>query len=284
MFNNPEFSNRKYDIMCRMGKPKPVRLLLSLLLLKHELDNVYTNVSYSREHSITNHDDGMVDLKHRGLYDIADKFNLNDSIDKLKIESYLGSMYNVDNTKFKNITHFGLDYTVDFNSCAEIYTESITNDLKTVTNYPNLIAFTEKSFSCFFDFKIPLPVDSRANIEYLENIGFKFPIKPCYIEPNDTLEIMYNKINEWIINLKKYNFKELWHKWVFLPPFESPLHHNHDLINEFMQKMNVDRDKTSKPQYITTYKFIEKFFPKFLDDYKKWDYQTYLFLKDKKLI
>ena len=286
MFHNLEFSNRKFDVMCRMGKPKEIRLLISLLLLKHNVNNSYINVSYSQETSISNYEEGISSLTSAGFDELIEKYNLHDIKNDLKIESYLGSMYNIDELKFKNVSkQMGLDYTVDFNSCAEIYTESITNELKNINQYPKLVAFTEKTFAPFFDFKIPLPVDSLSNIKYLENLGFKFPITPCYIEQNDTLDTIYQKLNEWIIELKKYDLRKLWNEWVFCPPFESPLHENHNLVCEFMQKQNTQtKDMESKPQYIATYKFIEKFFPNFLEDYKKWDYQTYLFLKDKKLI
>lgn len=282
MFTNHEFENRKYDIMFRVGKPKPIRLLVSLLLLNNKFNNLYTNISFSQEHSIVSPNNIIDELKYSGLELIVKQFGLNDEEKQLKVETYLGSTYrNKFNFKYKS----NRNYTVDFNSYAEIYTESITSNLDIIKNHPNLIAFTEKTFSNFFDFKIPLPIDIKNNIDYLKNLGFQFPIEPCYLESGDTIDSVYQKLNNWIINIKQYNFKELWREWVFGNPINSPLHKNHKLICDFMENISQDTNlPDSKLKYLGTYKLIEKFFPNVLNEFKNWDYQSYLFLKTKHLL
>lgn len=288
MFHNPDFTQRAYDVMYTAGKPTTIRLLINLLLLKHKLNNTYTNISFSQEHSVVNYDTILGLLNSSGLDMLEEKFGLIEEAKNLNFESYLGSLYVQNQKNF----HFDskADSTVDFNSYAQIYTESLTNYLNVVNQYPEIVAFTEKTFNVFFDFKIPLPVDTTTNINYLKKLGFKFPIEPCYIEPTDTLDTMYQKINKWILGLKKYDFKELWNEWMFNTPsdingFDSPLHENHKLISKFMQTVDNDTGNfSSKPQYIATYKFLQKFFPHFLENYTKWDYQTFLYLKNKKLI
>jgi hypothetical protein len=278
----PEFTNRKYDVMCKLGKPKPLRLLITLLLLKNKLTNSYTNISFSTENSINSSEDIESQLYHSEFNNIVEEYNLHKESKELLIGSYLGSLYSESKLKFGTKLK---NYNVDFNSYAEIYTESITCELDIIKLYPNLVAFTEKTFNNFFDFKIPLPIDTKSNIDYLKNIGFQFPIEPCYIDSDDDMDSMYNKINEWMQELKKYDFKQLWNDWFYGTPFDSPLHNNHKLIVEFMQTRNPKTGLMySKPQYISTYKLLEKFFPNMIGDYINWDKQTYLFLKDKNLL
>jgi len=278
----PEFTNRKYDVMCKLGKPKPLRLLITLLLLKNKLTNSYTNISFSTENSINSSEDIESQLYHSEFNNIVEEYNLHKESKELLIGSYLGSLYSESKLKFGTKLK---NYNVDFNSYAEIYTESITCELDIIKLYPNLVAFTEKTFNNFFDFKIPLPIDTKPNIDYLKNIGFQFPIEPCYIDSDDDMDSMYNKINEWMQGLKKYDFKQLWNDWFYRTPFDSPLHNNHKLIVEFMQTRNPKTGLIySKPQYISTYKLLEKFFPNMIGDYINWDKQNYLFLKDKNLL
>jgi hypothetical protein len=278
----PEFTNRNYDVMYKMGKPNPIRLLIALLLIKHNLNNHYTNLSFSTENSIHTYDDIELSLYHQSFNKIIDEYGLEKAGNKLLIGSYLGSTYS------KTKLNFGKrqpQYNVDFNSYAEIYTESVTSDLAKIKEYPSVVAFTEKTFNNFFDFKIPLPIDTKTNIDYLKNIGFEFPIEPCYMDSDDDMDSMYIKLNKWMKELKKYDFKQLWNDWFYNSPFDSPLHNNHKLILEFMQTRNPNTGLMySKPQYISTYKLLEKVSPPSLNDYINWDRQTYLFLKDKKLL
>ena len=283
MYQYPEFTDRTYDIICKLGKPKPLRILITLLLLKNKLNNLYTNISFSRESSMNTPEELESYLRECRLDSIIEEFGLYRASKELLIGSYLGSTYSKNKINFSNKRPS--DYNVDFNSYAEIYTESITCELDTIKVYPDLVAFTEKTFNNFFDFKIPLPIDTKINIDYLKKIGFQFPIEPCYIESDDTLDELYVKINKWIKNLKQYDFKKMWNEWFYDAPFESPLHINHKLIVEFMQ---TRRDYTgfmkSKPQYIATYKLLERFYPDMVSNYKDWDNQTYLFLKRKELL
>lgn len=273
---------REYDVKFKIGKPKPVRVLTALMLLKHDLHNFYTNVSYSNEISnCGTYDDVINDLKQE--LDV-DKYELSEYLDKIKIESYLGASTGKTKIKWPANERPLLGYTVDFNAYAEAYTESITNDLTTNNTYPNLVSFTEKTFNTFFYYKIPLVVDTKSNINYLKTIGFKFPINPCIIEPNETLDSLAIKLEEWCVYLKTFDFKELWNEWYYTPNLkESPLRQNHNLIYELMQYNDSDYHM-SIPQYASTYKFIEKLFPDKLEDYKNWDNPTYRFLTKRKLL
>jgi hypothetical protein len=278
----PEFTNRTYDVMCKLGKAKPLRLLITLLLLKNKLNNSYTNISFSTENSINSSEDIKLQLDHANFNNIIEEYGLYNATKELLIGSYLGSVYSQSKLKFASKLK---DYNVDFNSYAEIYTESLTCDLKVIELYPDLVAFTEKTFNNFFDFKIPLPIDTKTNIDYLKKIGFEFPIEPCYIEITDTIDDLYVKINKWMKGLKQYDFKKLWNEWFYSAPFDSPLHTNHKLIVEFMQTRNPKTGLMySKPQYIATYKLLQKFYPEMVTNYKNWDKQTYLFLRERDLI
>jgi len=281
-----EFKNRNYDIMCKLGKPKPVKLLITLLAIKNGFNNPYINISFSRENNIQEYDD-VVNVLNRGLLNkFINEFGLGKEAEELMVGSYLSSVYSKSKLNFSNYRL--KDYNVDFNSYSEIYTETLSCELNTIQKYPNVIAYTEKTFNNFFDYKIPLPVDTKCNIEYLQQIGFRFPIQPCYIESDDTYESLYHKINEWMVGLKGYDFKTMWEKDFYnVHPSHSYLHHNHKLIFELMGTSFVKDNILywrSKPMYQATYKILEKLFPNILSDYQGWDYQTYLFFKDKNLL
>jgi hypothetical protein len=283
---------REYDIKLKIGKPKTTRVLTALMLLKYDIYNFYTNVSYSKEVS----DPGTyeevleflkIDLDDVGEFDsisIIDKYKLSEYFDKIKIESYLGPQYGNGKmyTSRKKLPDLG--YTVDFNSYSEVYTESISCEIKINTLYPKLISFTEKTFNNFIFNKIPLAVDTKDNIDYLKKIGFKFPIEPCYLLPEDTYDDIAMKLEKWCIYLKTFDFKELWHKWYYADYVHlSPLRHNHNLIYTLMRYTEGDY-QMSVPTYASTYKFIEKLFPDKLEDYKNWDNPKYRFLIKKGLI
>lgn len=287
-FNLNDFHNREYDIMLKCGKPKITRIVTAALLLKHNLNNFYTNISFSNEPNARQYEYD-VDVFYNSIlektsWDALDK-DIKTYIKKIPIETYLGA--NSDPSKMKiQVDSGNFGYTMDVNSYAEMYLESETCDLKKINTYKNLVAFTEKTFNNFFYFKIPLAIDTRNNINYLKKIGFQFPITPCIIDSDDTLEIFYSKVDSWIDSLKRYNFKEMWNGMYYKFPFDGPLHKNHQLCKEFMyyKKDGDSKYVTSKLQYLTTYLFIEKYIPDKLEKIINWDYQSFLFLKEKKLI
>jgi hypothetical protein len=296
IINYHDFKNRPFDLMFKVGKPKISRVILSATLLKHELKNLYTNISFSSEPNASKFDYNL-DAFYNALLSYSDERHkeysddvpneLINFIKKIPIETNIGINFSKMDIRYKNPNqlHNQLGYTADATSCAEIYMESITCDFKTLNLYPELVAYTEKTFNNFFYYRIPLVVDSKNNIEYLENIGFKFPIKPCYIDGDDTIETLYQKLNGWIGELKKYDFRKMWEEMFYEFPFQSPLHYNHLLYREFMPEKKSHRKTIfSKPQYLVTYLFIEKYLPDKLKTFIQWDYQTYLFLKDKNLI
>jgi hypothetical protein len=286
---------REYDVKFKIGKPKPVRVLTALMLLKHDLHNFYTNISYSKETSYCGtYDDVINDLRLLNtlpelglaatLARIIDKHELSNYFDKIKIESYLGAANGKTKIKYQTEERPDIGYTADFNAYAEAYTESETCTLSKNKTYPNLVCFTEKSFTTFFYYKIPLAVDTKSNIDYLKKIGFQFPINPCIIEPTETLDSLAIKLEEWCVYLKTFDFKELWNKWYYTPNLdESPLRQNHQLIYELMHYNNAG-NLMSIPQYNSTYKFIEKLFPDKLEDYKNWDNPKYRFLTKRGLL
>lgn len=277
---------REYDIKFKIGKPKPVRVLTALMLLKHNLNNLYTNVSYSNEISdCGTYDDVMDDLHLELDSEIIDKYELSNYFDKIKIESYLGAINGKTKIKYNTEQRPNIGYTADFSAYSEVYTESETCNLKKIKEYPKLTAFTEKSFTTFFYFKIPLAVDTKYNIDYLTQIGFKFPIKPCVINSYDTLDSLAKKLEEWCVYLKTFDFEELWNKWYYAPSLkDSPIRQNHHLICELMNYMSENQQGMSIPQYQSTYKFIEKIFPNKLEDYKNWDNPKYRFLTKRGLL
>lgn len=281
--NYYDFKNRPFDLMFKVGKPKINRVILSAALLKHKLKNLYTNISFSSEPNASKFDYNL-DIFWNTIFSENIPDELIEFIKKIPIETNLGLNFSETDIRYRKANH-GLGYTADATSCAEIYMESITCDFKTLNLYPELVAYTEKTFNNFFYYRIPLAVDSKNNIDYLKNIGFKFPIEPCYIDGDDTIETLYKKLNVWIDKLKKYDFREMWEDWFFGFPFDNPLHYNHLLYREFMQEKKSHRKTIfSKPQYLATYLFIEKHLPDKLEAFIQWDYQTYLFLKNKNLI
>jgi hypothetical protein len=276
-----EFYNRTYDIMCKLGKAKPIKLLTTLLAVKNNLNNSYINISFSKENSIKNIDDIDNILNNNINADIINKFDLKEESERVLIGSYLGSLY----SKGKlNCTSGYKDYNVDFNSYSEIYVETLTCELNNIQNSPELLAFTEKTFNNFFDFKIPLAVDTPAQINFLKQIGFEFPIPPCYLEVSDTLETIYDKIDKWMAGLNHFDFKTIWEDMIYDKDSNSPLHKNHKLIYELLSNNNNLQYWYSKPMYQSTYKVIEKIFPNLLETYRNWDYQTYLWFKNKNLL
>jgi len=274
-----EFYNRTYDIMCKLGKPKPVKLLITLLAIKNNFHNPYINLSFSKENNIKSLDDINFGKMDTHIFSLG----LENEFKSLLIGSYIGSLY----TKNKIIDNDINDYNVDFNSYSEIYTETLSCELNNIQLRSELIAFTEKSFNNFFDYKIPLPIDSLSQINYLKKIGFEFPVEPCYLEKDDTIQTLYYKINNWMMGLKNYDFKKMWNNMIYSKHGNSALHKNNKLIFELMSNDFVkDGVKYwySKPMFNATYKFIEKFFPNILESYRNWDYQTFLWLKNKNIL
>lgn len=296
IINYHDFKNRPFDLMFKVGKPKINRLVLAGTLLKNKLKNSYTNISFSSEPNTSkflyNVDifwDLIFSYSDNNPYKFLDKMpdELVEWIKKVPIETNLGLNLSKTDIQYPAVRglHNYLGYTADATSCAEIYMESITCDTRDLNTYKDLVAYTEKTFNNFFYYKIPLAVDSKNNIDYLKNIGFQFPIEPCYIDGDDTVESLYEKLNDWLSKLKKYNFREMWEEMFFEFPFVNPLHSNHLLYREFMYEKKSHRKTIfSKPQYLATYLFIENYLPEKLEKFIQWDYQTYLFLKSKNLI
>lgn len=279
--NYHSFNNRNFDIMFKVGKPKPTRVILSASIIKNELKNSYTNISFSLEPggNFSNLEDFW-----ESLLDNCNYYDLVPYIKKIPIQTFLGIKNTKSNIKYQS-DNINLGYTTDISSYSEIYMESVTCELNIIKNYPELIAYTEKTFNNFFYYKIPLAIDTKNNIDYLKKIGFKFPIEPCYIDESDDDLTFYNKVDDWCKNLKNYNFKEMWERMFFKFPFSNPLHDNHLLYREFMQEIKPHRKTIfSKPQYLATYLFIEKYLPNMKDKFINWDFQTYLFLSNKDLI
>ena len=276
-----EFYNRTYDIMCKLGKAKPIKLITTLLAVKNNFNKSYINISFSRESSIQNTNDINTILDININDEIINKFDLKKEREKVLIGSYLGSFY----SKSKlNRTNGYKDYNVDFNSYSEIYVETLTSELKNIQNNSEVLAFTEKTFNNFFDYKIPLAIDTPAQIDYLKQIGFEFPIEPCYLETSDTIETIYQKIDKWMKELKQFDFKQIWEDMMYDNSGDTPLHKNHKLIYELLSNMPEGKYWYSKPMYQATFKVIEKIFPNLLETYRNWDYQTYLWFKNKNLL
>ena len=288
-----EYVDRVYDVKFKIGKPKSLRAITSLLLAKHDLNNSYTNLSYSKEPS---HLDGLEEIKEdlncNGSYlELYEKYGLSEHIDKISISTYLGAQLAPSRLDWKvgNVRTNGLGYTTDFNAYAEIYLESISSDMETMELYPDLVSFTEKSFNCFFFHKIPLAIDTQSNIDYLTKLGFKFPIEPMIIYPGESMEDIVENIDIWIKNLKKINFKEKWNEYYFTTEFvNSPLHHNYKIITDLMQtkrgQFGNTGDSHSIPQYHATYELIKEIEPEKLVSYINWDYQKYKYLLEAKII
>jgi hypothetical protein len=283
MFN--DFENKTFDVMFKVGKPKFLRLVLSALIIKYNLKNHFTNISFSSEPILRDDEYDInkfwnnVTSNHDWSYT-----DLSDYLKKIPIQTYLGASSSL--TKTNKISKKA-GYTFDLNSYAEIYMESDTCSIGQLEKYPNLVSFTEKTFNNFFHYKIPLAVDTRNNIEYLRNIGFKFPIEPCYIEENDDHVTFYNKLDSWVRRISNWDFKKVWEDMYYSVDTRSALHNNHFLCKQFLSVQDYQSKEekiTSKPQYIATYKFIEMCLKDSLDNFINWDYQTYLFLKNKKLL
>lgn len=273
--NYDEFLNRDFDIMFKIGKPKNyIRNLLLLLFIKFNFKNSFQCCSFSQEHG--QNLDSIIPIEN--YFDIInnnfiiDKFYLNQEFKKINFGTYLGTIHRK-NKIFTN--DFEKDYIVDFNSYSEIYFESLTT-CPEYLKYTDLKAFTEKTFKLFYAYKFPLAIDTKSNIEYLENIGFIFKFQPCIIDENDNMNTIYKKFVDWFSYLKKINFKEEWLDEI--KDLKSSLHTNAKLCKFLM------KDSNSIPTYLTTYKLYETFYKNMLEDYKNWDFQTYLFLKEKKLI
>lgn len=285
MFNSEDFHNRQYDVMYKVGKPKTTRVLAHLMLLKHNLKNCYSNLGYSKEPTNLETIDDITNEIFVGLEDVIEKYGLGVYKEKIKIECYLGAKSSKTKTKFKENDFADYVFSADWNTCAEIYTESLTNELRIINEYPNLVSFTEKTFNNFFCYKIPLPIETQSNIDYLKNIGFQFPIDPCIIDSNDSYEDLVLKLDEWFGYLKQFDFRKLWNEWFYNFPFGSPLHHNHQLLVKWLQNSKEEGDESiSLYQFIGTYKFLEKFSPNYLQDFINYDNVSYRHLKKLKLI
>jgi hypothetical protein len=277
-----EFLNRKFDVVLKIGKPKNyIRNILLLLYIKHNIKNSFQCCSFSQEAGENINYTMPIDwyYKEINVENIINKFSLNSEYEKINFGTYLGTPHRINaifGDKFKK------NYIVDFNSYSEIYFESITSQPNCL-KYKGLKSFTEKTFKIFYAYKLPLVVDTFDNINYLKNLGFEFFYEPCILEENDTIDVIYKKINNWLLILKTFDFKEEWNKQI--TDFNSSLHNNARLCKYLMKKTDYNSNfSKSIPTYLTTYQLFDLFYKNMLDDYINWDKQSYLFLKEKKLV
>lgn len=275
MITNDEFVDRKYDIMMNIGKPREhIRQLLILLMSKIKNEKIYSNCSFSNECRFdknTTYDDLINEFN---FYKNSILYGLDNYFKKIKFCTHIHSHFYKSKINYQN-THGKVG---DFSSYAQIYTESLTCQDYVLKKWPELISYSEKTFSNFYSYKIPIPIDTEENINYLKNLGFKFPIKPFFIKPNCEINEYKEDLEVYLKELQKTNIKDLWFDFIKDP--NSPLHNNYKILKSYM----FENGKSNPLSFLITYKILFKLKKQWINNLIKFDNQTYCFLKNKKLI
>jgi hypothetical protein len=278
-----DYLNPQYNIMLRGGKPiHDIRKILLLKSIKADFEKSFINCNFYNQ---VNDSSDINSLKYDVFKDICNKYGLNEELEKLESSTYLGVSF----SKNKSNKRLGRNTQYDINACGEIYTESLTVDLDLIKKYPNMVSFTEKTFQTFASYKIPLPIDTFSNIQYLKEIGFQFPVEPFYIDEYDSFDDLVNGIDKWLSVIKELDIRKLWNDWMF-DDKDSPLHNNKFLLNTLSFKnenasISAGYEYTfSIIQYLIMYNIFKKTNPSILEEYVNFDYQSYDILKKLSLI